>query len=93
MEHKRKCISCCELKSRAELIKITKEHNTGKIVIQPDSKTFGRSFYICKNEVCINAAFKKNKINKLAKYNTEISKNDLIALLRGCGKIQNLTEF
>ena len=82
MEHKRKCISCSELKPQAELIKITKEHDTGKIVIQPDSKIFGRSFYICKNEVCINTAFKKNKINKLIKCNKEISKNDLINLLR-----------
>ena len=80
MEHKRKCISCGELKPIDELIKITKEHTSGDIVVLPDSKTFGRSAYLCYNENCINNAFKKNKLNKMLKIGANINKDDLLIL-------------
>lgn len=80
MINKRKCIACGELKNRKELIKITKEHNSGDIVVQPNSKTFGRSVYLCYNENCINTALKKG-VNKLLK--TNISREDLKGLLDG----------
>ena len=80
MEHKRKCIACGEIKPRRELIKITKEHTSENIVIQPDSRTFGRSVYLCYNENCINTAIKKG-VNKLLK--TNISREDLKGLLDG----------
>ncbi|MBQ7126427.1 YlxR family protein [bacterium] len=72
MEHKRKCVGCGELKSRNELIKITKEHKSGDIVIAPNSKTFGRSVYLCYNQRCINDAFKKNRLNKSLKTNKDV---------------------
>ena len=78
MEPKRKCIACGEIKSRTELIKITKVHDSGKLVIQPNSKTFGRSAYLCYNESCINAIFKKNRINKVLKTGENIDKNVLL---------------
>ena len=78
--HKRKCIACGELKPREKLIKITKEHSSGKLVIQPDSKTFGRSVYLCYNENCINTTIKKG-VNKLLK--TNVSREDLKGLLDG----------
>lgn len=80
MEHKRKCISCGELKNREELIKITKESTSGKLVIQPNSTTFGRSAYLCYNQECINMAFKKNRINKILKTGENIDKNELLGL-------------
>ena len=80
MEQKRKCIGCGELKSRKDLIKITKEYKSGNLVVQPDSKTFGRSVYLCYNENCINTALKKG-VNKLLK--TNISREDLKGLLDG----------
>ncbi|MBR6127303.1 YlxR family protein [bacterium] len=80
MEHKRKCVSCGELKPLEQLIKITKEHKSGNIVIQPDSKTFGRSVYLCYNQECINTVLKKG-INKPLKAN--ISREDLKGLLDG----------
>ena len=80
MEQKRKCIACGELKTRKDLIKITKEYNSGNLVIQPDSKTFGRSVYLCYNENCINTVLKKG-VNKLLK--TNISREDLKGLLDG----------
>ena len=80
MENKRKCIACGELKPKSELIKITKEYTRGELVIQPDSKTFGRSVYLCYNENCINTVLKKG-VNKPLK--TNISREDLKGLLDG----------
>ena len=80
MEQKRKCIACGQLKLKSELIKITKEHISGDIVVQPNSKTFGRSAYLCYNEDCINTAFKKNKLNKMLKTKVNIDKEKLLSL-------------
>ena len=55
----RKCVGCGELKPRENLIKITKDYKDGNIVIEPDSKTFGRSAYLCYNQSCIEAALNK----------------------------------
>lgn len=62
------------------MIKITKECTSGDVVVQPNSKTFGRSVYLCYNENCINTALKKG-VNKLLK--TNISREDLKGLLDG----------
>lgn len=82
MEHKRKCIACGEIKSRAELIKITKVHDSGNIVIKPNPKIFGRSVYLCYNQECINAAFKKNKINKMLRTGANIDKEALLSYIQ-----------
>ena len=58
----RKCVGCGKIKDRQELIKITKT-NDG-IFVNPDNKKFGRSAYLCYNNACIEAAFKKNKIEE-----------------------------
>ena len=67
MDIKRKCISCGESKNRNEMIKITKEYASGNVVIEPNSKTFGRSAYLCYNHDCINKALCKNKLSKVLK--------------------------
>ena len=58
-EHLRKCVSCGKIKPRSEMIKITKEHSTNEVVINPNSVTFGRSAYLCYNQDCIEQALKK----------------------------------
>lgn len=63
----RKCAGCGIIKNRDELIKITREHVHNNLVINGDSKIFGRSAYLCYNNSCIEAAFKKNKLQKLLK--------------------------
>ncbi len=63
----RKCAGCGKIKNRDEMIKITKEHSHNNIVINGNSKIFGRSVYLCYNKTCIEAAFKKNKIQKILK--------------------------
>ena len=63
----RKCAGCGEIKDRKDLIKITRENASHNIVLNPDSKIFGRSVYLCYNKSCIEGAFKKNKISKILK--------------------------
>lgn len=65
----RKCIGCFETKNREEMIKITREHDTNKVHINPNSKIFGRSVYLCYNDSCIENSFKKNKLAKFLKAN------------------------
>ena len=67
----RKCVGCGKIKDRQELIKITKTPDG--IFVNPDSKKFGRSVYLCYNNACIEAAFKKNKIARVLK--TSISED------------------
>ena len=63
----RKCVGCGKLKDRKELIKITKENLHGRVVVNHSNKIFGRSVYLCYNNSCIEAAFKKDKIKKALK--------------------------
>ena len=63
----RKCAGCGKIKNRNELIKITRQNPHKNLVINGDSKIFGRSAYLCYNNSCIEAAFKKNKLQKALK--------------------------
>lgn len=63
----RKCIGCFVTKNREELIKITRENGTNKIFINPNTKIFGRSVYLCYNDTCIENSLKKNKLAKFLK--------------------------
>ena len=60
----RRCIVCRELKNRENMLKITKRHDTDELVINPNSKIFGRSVYLCYNKSCIDGALKKSKLEK-----------------------------
>ena len=74
----RKCIGCGAIKDVKELIKITKNFVDGKVIVNPNSKIFGRSAYLCYNEECKELAFKKNRLNRALK-----SSQDLKGLLNG----------
>ena len=60
----RRCLSCWKLQDRTDLIKITTDYATKEVIINKDTKRFGRSAYVCKNKNCIEQAFKKNKLAK-----------------------------
>ena len=64
METERKCIACRKTINRDNLIKITKDFKTEEIILSPEKNNFGRSAYICKNQDCINEAFKKDRLSK-----------------------------
>jgi len=83
MKNLRKCVGCGELKPREDMIKITKEHSTSEVVLNPNSKTFGRSAYLCYNLSCAELAFKKNKIRKILKTKKEIDKALITELING----------
>ena len=80
MEEKlfRKCVGCGELKSRENMIKLTKNHLTGEIVLNPNSKIFGRSAYLCYNQSCIEQALKKNKLNRVLKCSQNVDLKGII---------------
>lgn len=61
----RKCIACNTYKDKKYLIRIMINHLNGDILINPSSKYFGRSAYICSDNDCIDNAFKKMKISKI----------------------------
>ncbi len=67
---------------RENLMKITKNHEDGNVVINPNSKIFGRSAYLCYNQNCINAALKKNKLNKVLKTGAPIEQKELLELVK-----------
>ena len=64
---KRKCAGCGEIKDRSELIRITNDRENGQVIINRNNKIFGRSAYLCYNNTCIEAAFKKNRLAKALK--------------------------
>ena len=53
----RKCVGCGIIKNREDLIKI--QYIAENVVINGNSKTFGRSAYLCYNKSCIENALKK----------------------------------
>ena len=73
MRHERKflrqCISCKKYKKKKELIRITKNKDTGEVNINNSLLFQGRSVYICKNNECIASAIKKKKIENSLKSN------------------------
>ena len=73
----RRCCTCRKLKPKEELIKITTEHSTKEIRINPDENFFGRSAYICANEACIKEGLKKNYISKSLKITSKTEKTVL----------------
>ena len=74
----RKCVGCGEIKDASEMMKLTKNHISGDIEINPNSKIFGRSAYLCYNKQCVEQALKKNKLNKALK-----TSKDLKGILNG----------
>ena len=58
------CISCRKTYDRKYLIKITKDHKQGIIMLQ---KGMGRSAYICKSKKCYSDSKIKKKLQKALK--------------------------
>ena len=80
MNEQRKCVGCGEFKLRENLIRIMKTDKEG-LVVNPNSKTFGRSAYLCYNQKCIENALKKSKLNKALKTNATLDRATLLNLL------------
>ena len=78
----RKCVGCNQLKPREDMIKITKAHFIDEVIVNPDSKTFGRSAYLCYNQNCVEQALKKNKLNRILKTNKQIEKELILQQIK-----------
>lgn len=79
----RQCSSCREIKSKSELIRITKDFETQVVKINQTGEIQGRSVYICKNSECIEKALKKNRIDVLLKGKSPNNiKDELYAVLK-----------
>ena len=77
-----KCVGCGGYKPKSEFIKITADSKSGEIFINPLNNIYGRSCYICKDENCVNTAFKKDRISKILKKRVNVElKNKIIVLL------------
>ena len=79
----RQCSSCKQYKNNEELIRITKNKNTGEVKINNNLILTGRSVYICKKEECIANAIKKKRIENSLKSNLpENIKEELSTVLK-----------
>jgi len=67
MIKQRKCVGCGKLYPQDSMIRLTRDYTSQEVVINQNSKTFGRSAYLCYNATCIENALKKNKLNKVLK--------------------------
>ena len=81
MNKQRKCVGCGELKPREDLIRVMKTDKK-ELIVNPNSKTFGRSAYLCYNQSCIEAALKKSRLNKVLKTGAVVDKDKLFAQLQ-----------
>ena len=61
----RKCVGCGTIKDKKDLIKVTAQKSCEDVIVNGDSKIFGRSAYLCYNISCVENAFKKNKLKKV----------------------------
>ena len=77
MKH-RKCVGCGQIKNAEEMIKLTKDYISKEVIINPNSKIFGRSAYLCYNNECREQSLKKNKLNKSLR-----TSQDLKGILNG----------
>lgn len=60
----RKCVGCGTIKDTKDLIKVTAQNPCGEVIVNGNSKTFGRSAYLCYNIDCVENAFKKDRLKK-----------------------------
>lgn len=66
MKHipERMCIACRKMYPQNTLIRLVRDNETGKIMLDTDKKRFGRGAYICRNIDCIKKAEKKQGIER-----------------------------
>lgn len=59
----RMCTGCSQMKPKKELIRVVK-NNEGEVSIDLVGKKPGRGAYICKDEACLEKAYKSKRLNK-----------------------------
>lgn len=59
----RMCTGCMEMKPKKELIRVVKSPD-GKVSVDLTGKKSGRGAYVCKNEECLEKAFKAKRLSR-----------------------------
>ncbi|MBU5488682.1 YlxR family protein [Clostridium sp. MSJ-8] len=59
----RMCTGCMEMKPKKELIRVVKSKE-GEVSVDLTGKKAGRGAYICKNEECLEKAFKTKRLSR-----------------------------
>lgn len=57
----RQCVACKKTQSRDLMFRVLKQYHNQDLIINPGSKDFGRSFYLCKTSNCLTKFKKRNK--------------------------------
>ena len=70
---KRMCIACRQMKPKAELIRVVREIESGEVMLDKESKLFGRGAYVCRDEKCMALARKKKGFER--HFKCPVSKN------------------
>lgn len=59
----RKCVGCCEMKPKRELVRVVKSPE-GEIALDKTGKKNGRGAYICPSKECLEKAKKAKRLEK-----------------------------
>lgn len=59
----RMCTGCMEMKPKRELIRVVKSPE-GEVSVDLTGKKSGRGAYVCKNEECLEKAFKAKRLSR-----------------------------
>lgn len=59
----RMCTGCMEMKPKKELIRVVKSPE-GEVSVDLTGKKSGRGAYVCKNEECLEKAFKAKRLSR-----------------------------
>lgn len=59
----RMCTGCMEMKPKKELIRVVR-NSEGEVSVDLTGKKSGRGAYICKNEECLEKAFKTKRLSR-----------------------------
>lgn len=59
----RMCTGCMEMKPKKELIRVVKSPE-GEVSVDLTGKRSGRGAYVCKNEECLEKAFKAKRLSR-----------------------------
>ncbi|MEM8614298.1 MAG: YlxR family protein [Cyanobacteria bacterium P01_H01_bin.105] len=60
----RRCVSCRKIAHREQLLRIVRDHPTGKVQF---NHGMGRSAYLCPHAACLSSAHKKNRLGRSLK--------------------------
>ncbi len=71
----RRCVACRKLIDRKKLFKVTRDYQDGVVLDQG----MGRSAYLCPNEVCLEEAWRRKRLQKALRCHVELN---IIEVLR-----------